>query len=117
MIERLVIMALVWAASVGGAFIYGMGVGGDREVATQAREQRASEHAAEIAANTAAAAIANLKVKNVQITQPIQREVVERPVYRECQHTPGQLRNLNEALAPGAFPAGSGLVPPADPAR
>lgn len=117
MIERLVIMALVWAASVGGAFIYGMRVGGDRELATQAREERASVAAAKVAADTAAIAIANIKVKHVQITQPIQREVLDRPVYRECKHSDEQLRNINEALAPGSVPAGSGLLPAVDPAR
>ena len=74
--------------------------------------------AAEHAASAAADAISKLRIINQTITQEVRREIVERPVYRDCQHSPEQLRRLNAAItaAPGRA-AGGGGVPTADAAE
>lgn len=87
--------------------------------ATAARERDIGQAAADRAASAAAGAIAAIKVQHRTITQEVQREVLERPVYRssDCSHGPEQLQRINAALtgaASAAEPAGRGLVPRAD---
>lgn len=55
-------------------------------------------------------AIAKLKVRNVTIRQEVQREIVEKPVYRECVHDPRVMQLINAALT-GRDPVGTGELP------
>jgi hypothetical protein len=106
---------LLWAASLAGTAWWFYDAGQDKCEAAQARDDRVAAVATEAAASAAAAAIAKVKVVNRTIQQEVQREVSERVVYRDCQHSPGQLQLINAALA-GAKPepAGRGFVPRAD---
>lgn len=48
----------------------------------------------------AAEAISRIKVVNTTITQQATTRVIERPVYRECQHQPDMMNQINTALVP-----------------
>jgi hypothetical protein len=109
---------LAWLASVVAAAWWGIGVGQDREIATQAREEHVAAVATQAAASAAAEAISRIKVQHRTITQEVQREVLERPVYRDCVHSTDQLQRINAALTGAApEPAGRGIVPAADTPR
>lgn len=100
--------------SVVGAGWKGYQIGRDAVIAEQAKVDLAYRTARDAAATAAAEAISKLELKQVNITQRVERETIERPVYRDCQHTPDGLQLLNEALAPGRNGqqgAGSPAVP------
>jgi len=61
----------------------------------------------------AAKAIANIEVKNVKIKQKLEREIHEKPVYRDCVHTPDGLRLINDSLTG----SGDSELPKADRAK
>lgn len=106
----------LWAASVGGAFFYGEGVGQDREIAKQASVNSAIQAAREAMQQTAAEAIAKIKPQNVTIRQETQREIRTNTVYADCKLPAGGLRLANEALTGkrSTQPAGGGQLPRAD---
>lgn len=61
-----------------------------------------------------AEAIAKRDVKHTTITQKVIRETVEKPVYRDCVHDAGSLRDINAALSVSADP---GELPASDASR
>lgn len=111
----LLAVVLAWGVSVAGAAWWAFGAGQDREIATQAREERAADQAARIAADTAAKAISSIEVRNVTITKALEREVQTREVYRDCRSgadavgllnaTPGIAAGRPDAAAGGELPA------------
>lgn len=110
---------IAWAASVGGAFFYGQGIGKDSEIATQSREDKVAVIATEAAASAAAYAISKLEIKHATIRQTLQREVIEKPVFRDCRSGADAARMLNDTIgAPAAASAASGgQLPPPGPTR
>lgn len=112
-------VALACGLAVAGAGLYLEGKkAGKNEVRAQvASNAEIARDAAETAAQIAADAISKIKVQNRTVYQEVQREVLERAVYRDCVHSPEQLQRINAAITgQPAEPAGRGLVPPADPA-
>lgn len=110
------IAAAAWAATVAVASWWFYGAGRDAEIATQAREDRAAREATDAALKVTAEAIGRIKVQHRTVQQEVQREVVERAVYRDCKHSDDGMRNINAALTGRAEPTGSGLVPRVDAA-
>lgn|SRR5574343_279214 len=112
-------LAMAAGIAVAGAGLYleGKKAGKNEiraEVATQ--QQIADDAAAKVAA-VAAEAISKIKVQNRTVYSEVQREITERPVYRDCQHSPDQLRRINSAITgEPAEPAGRGLMPSSDAA-
>lgn len=104
-------------AAVAGAYWQGRSDGRDVCQAAQVREKDIATRAVNAAASAAAAAISNLEVQRVEITQPIIREVREKRVYVDCRHTPDGLRGVNAALTGSAEPAGAGQLPTAAASR
>lgn len=106
-------IVLAVGAMVGGAYYQGRQDGESKIVAQEAREREIAAEAVDAANNTAAQAIASIKVQHRTVTQEVQREVAERVVYRECLHSPDGLRNINAAITGRAQPepAGGGVVP------
>jgi hypothetical protein len=103
---------LAWLASLGGAAWWFYGAGADAEIAAHAREDRAAEKAARIAADTSAKAIAALKVQHTTIEQEVRREIETRVEYRDCRHSDEQLQRINAALTGREpEPAGGGELP------
>ena len=106
-------LAAVLAAGAGG---FRLGV--DHEVASRTREDKHITEAIDKATEVSAKAIAGLKVKNVTITNEVQREIKTNTVYADCKLTPGGLHLANQALAPSSdFSLGGGKLPKADPAQ
>lgn len=112
------LLGICWVASVAAAGWWAYGAGKDAEIASQAREDRYAAVAVQQAASATAAAISKIKVQHRTVRQEVEREIIERPVYRDplCSHSPEQLQRINAAITGRAEPAGSGLVPPADAA-
>lgn len=54
---------------------------------------------AEKAQQAAAREIAKIEIRHTTIRQKVQREITERPVYRNCSHSPDGLRLVNQALS------------------
>lgn len=112
-------VALAGGLAVAGAGLYleGKKAGRNEVIARQATIDQVADAAAAKVADITAKAISGIKVQNRTVYQEVQREVLERPVYRECVHSPDQLQRINAAIAgQPAEPAGRGLVPPADAA-
>ena len=82
-----------------GTFHVGERTGRDGCKAATAREEHIAQVATDAANDAAARAIAGIQVKHTTIRQEVQREIRERPVYRDCRHPDGQLQRLNSALA------------------
>lgn len=111
MIE-IVVGVIAWALTVLGGIVWAYGAGQDSIIARQALEDRAALVIQETAASAAATAMARLQVHHTTITQEVRREIVERPVYRDCRHSADQLRRLNDAIAADPIgPAGGGSLP------
>lgn len=105
------------AAGVAGVYMQGKKAGKNEIIAQVATSQQIADAAAEKVANRAAEAISKIKVQNRTIMNEVQRELQTNVVYRDCQHSPDQLRNLNAAITGQADElAGRGLVPPANAA-
>jgi len=99
-----------------GVYLQGRKDGKNACIAADVRERQIGELAAAKATDAAASAISKIKVQNRTVYSEVQREVMERTVYRDCLHTPEQLRRINSALTGEVEPAGSGILPPSDAA-
>jgi hypothetical protein len=104
------------AAFSAGVYYQGKKAGKNEIRAEVATQQQIADAAAAKVAHQAAEAISKIKVQNRTVYSEVQREITERPVYRDCQHSPEQLQRLNAALtgASAPEPAGRGLVPRTD---
>jgi hypothetical protein len=109
--------ALLWAATIGGAFWYGTGIGRDGEVAKQAAVSKAITDTREEARKGAADAISKIQVRNTRVQGRVETIVRDNPVYRDCRHDADQLRNINEALTGRPGSDGGSGVPGANPAQ
>lgn len=105
--------ALLLVASHFAAYLYGESAGDDHRTAVVAREQRVAEVATAAAASAAATAISHIEVQHVTIRQPLEREVRENTVYRDCRVTPDGMRLLNAAITGAEPAAAAGGVPSA----
>ncbi len=104
---------LLWAGSIAAAGWWAYGAGQNAEIATQAREDRASAVATEAAANAAATAISKIEVRNVTVTKALEREVLTREVFRDCRSGMDAVRLLNStpSVAPAASAPGDSKLP------
>lgn len=90
----------------------------DWKAAADERAERRAEalvaKAREESAIGAAEAIAKLEPKLTTLKERVTREIVEKPVYRECVHSPDGLRDINASLTaqPGNPFADSGVPLP-----
>lgn len=99
-----------------GAYFYGRHDGGEIAEAQRLRDEQVARQVFDQAQAAAAQEIAKIKVRNTTVQQTLEKEIHEKPVYRDCHHSPDGLRSINAALA-GSEPAGGGELPAADPAR
>jgi hypothetical protein len=114
----ILISVLAVIAIAGGCYLKGRGDGKDIERATQLTQQALREETREVMIQAAAEQIAKISIVNKTIYARATREVVEKPVYRDCQHTDDGLRAVNDALANRQTePARDGKLSGADPAR
>jgi len=109
---RLILYGIAVAALI-GAYFYGRYDGRQIEIAAQAKADKSVEESRKAMQQAAAEAIAQITVKHQTIRAEVQREVVEKPVYRDCRADDSILHSLNAAK--GIEPAGSGELPGAPP--
>lgn len=102
-----VVLAVI--ATAGGAYLKGGADARNACEAEAARDERVAQQATASAAAAAASAISSIGVQHVRVTQQLEREVREVPVYRECRATAAGLRDINAALT-GAEPEPAGGV-------
>ena len=111
------VVAAILALS--GAYLQGRSDGRDGCQAAQARDEHVAQVASIAAAASAAEAISKIEVKNATIRQTLEREVIEKPVYRDCRSGPDAVRVFNAGIAasPAASGADPGQLPAADTDR
>jgi len=97
---------LALLASFGGGYAKGRI---DAE-SNQVRDELLIQQAAQAAQSATAELIANIKIKNTTIKQEIQREILEKPVYRDCRHDAVGVQLINSALD-GAKPVNGIKLP------
>lgn len=113
----IVVACALWAASIVGTGYFAYGAGQDDARAKQSEIDSAVQQTREAAQQGAAEAISAIEIKHTTIRQRVEREIREKPVYRDCQHEPAVLRDINEALTGITEPAGSGELPGDRPPR
>jgi len=113
----------VWAllgivVVLGGTHIKAYQMGGDHEVATQAREDAQIAKAVDAANATAAAAIAQIRPRYTTISNKLEKQLETHTLYRDCKLDPVGMQLVNQALAGGAeAPSGGKLPTPDAPAK
>lgn len=88
------------AAVAAGSGLYAWGARGDKCELDGLRIEQAATSARDAAIEAASEAIAGISVKHTTINRKVEREVVERAVYKECRHTPEMLEAIREAMTP-----------------
>lgn len=114
-----VILGVAIVGATGGAYVKGRADGADKVIAQQAREDQVRMETLRLAQLAAAEEIARIQIVNRTIYAKATHEIVEKPVYRDCVHSPDTLGLLNDALtnAGSAKPAGDSSVPRANTSR
>ncbi len=115
---RTALIALIAViASGAGSGYAGWTFSRDYHAAKAVEIQKIIEDTARASREAAAQAISGIEVKNVRITQKLETEIREKPVYRDCVADDGVFALTNEAITgqeprdPGV-PAASGDVGP-----
>jgi hypothetical protein len=99
-----------------GGYLKGRSDGKSVVIAAQAKEESVRLETLQLAQLAAAEEIAKIQVVNRTVYAKATHEVIERPVYRDCVHSPDGLRAVNAALG-GSLTAGEGELPRVDAAR
>ena len=107
-------LILAALAAILGAYFYGRHDGSEIAAAQRLRDEQVARQVFDQAQAAAAGEIAKIKVVNQVNRQVLEREIVEKPVYRECVNTDDGLRAINAALENRPLPAGGGKLPEAD---
>lgn len=102
------ILAFVLALGASHTWAYVKG-GSSKENAILAEQKRQDELVAKVQQSTADA-IAQIKVKHVTVRQELEKQILERPVYRDCVADDRVLELVNEAITGNSAP-GSGQLP------
>jgi hypothetical protein len=99
---------LVALAAAGGAYLQGRHDGRDAQLAEAVRDEAVAAIAADAAASAIAANISRVTVMHQTVRQELEREIVEKPVYRDgnCRTGADSLQRFNAAL-PGSASAAS----------
>lgn len=100
--------ALAVVALTGGAYWAGHTAGTDAQAARQQRDVDLVTKAGDAAASAAAAAINGIEVKHVTVRQQLEREVIDRPVYRDCRSGPDAVSLFNSTIPASAAEPGPG---------
>lgn len=107
---------LAFAAATGAAYFQGRSDGRDKCVAESVRDEQVAQIASAAAADAAASAISRIEVKHATVRQTLEREIVEKPVFRDCRSGMDAVRLFNTTIdsAAAASAAGSGELPTSD---
>jgi hypothetical protein len=109
---------IAFAMATGGAYLQGQSDGQDKCVAEQVRDEQVAQIASMAAAEAAASAISRIEVRHATVRQTLEREIIEKPVFRDCRSGADAVRLFNATLdpAPAASAPGAGELPATDPA-
>ncbi len=110
-------IAAILATALGASYLKGREDGRDSEQAQLAREASLVAVTRAVALRSAAEAIAQIQVTHSTIRQAVEREIVEKPVYRDgCVHSDNVMRLINAAIAGTNVAAADRELPGADAA-
>lgn len=111
----MLIGALSVALLTGGAYIKGRQDGNAIARAEAAEQTETLREVRAAAQRGAAAAIAGIVIQHTTVRAAVEKEIHEKLVYRDCQHSADQLQRINAALT-GREPvaAGGGQLPRLD---
>lgn len=97
-------LVVAWLASLAivgaGAGLYAWNARADKCELDALRIDQAATAARDAAIKAAADAIAGIDIKHTTINRRVEREVIEKPVYKECRHTPEMMETITEAMTP-----------------
>ena len=97
-------LVLAWATSLvlaaSGSALYAWDARADKCELDGLRIDQAATASRDAAIQAAADAIAGIDVKHTTINRTVEREVIEKPVYKECRHTPDTYQAILEAMRP-----------------
>lgn len=111
----LLIGALSVLLLAGGAYVKGRTDGSAIARADQAEVLELARKVRDDAQRGAAEAIAKIEIKQTTIRQQLEREIHEKPVYRDCLHDAGSLQRINAAITGREpEPPGGGQLPRLD---
>ena len=111
-------LAAALAVMIGAAYLKGREDGRDSEQAQVAREASLVAVTRAVALRSAAEAIAQIQVTHSTIRQAVEREIVEKPVYRDgCKHSDRVMQLINAAIAGTNVAAADRELPGADAAH
>lgn len=111
----LLIGALAFLLALSGSYIKGRGDGQRIAKADQAEVLEFARKVRDESQRAAAEAIARIEIKQTTIRQTLEKEIHEKPVYRDCRHSPDGLQSVNAALTGRSpDPAGGGKLPRLD---
>ncbi len=114
----LLIGALSVCILTGGAYFKGRGDGNAIARADQAEALELARKVRDEAQRGAAAAIAQIEIKHTTVRAAVEKEIHEKLVYRDCQHSADQLQRINAALTGREpEPPRGGVVPRLDAIR
>jgi hypothetical protein len=111
-------IAAILATALGAAYLKGREDGRDSAQAHAMRESDLVATTRAIALRSAAEAIAQIQITHSTIRQAVEREIVEKPVYRDgCVHSDRVMQLINAALAGTNVAAADRELPGADAAH
>jgi len=116
-LNELLLVVLVWIASVAGAFWLGMDYQSSQDKAKSGELKQAIEDTRKAANEGAADAISKIVVRNTTIQGKVETIVRDNPVYRDCVNDPSVLHNINEVLTGRTGPVGDRSVSRTDTAQ
>lgn len=97
-------LIVAWMASLAiasaGSGLYAWSARGDKCELDELRIEQAATAARDAAIEASSQAIAGIDIKHTTINRKVEREVIEKPVYRECRHTPEMFDTIKEAMTP-----------------
>ncbi len=108
-----ILLALVigWGASVAGAGWWGIGIGEDRIIATQAKVNKAIDETRAAAQQGAADAIAKIEIKNITVNRKLETLVRENRVFADCRSGPSSVHLYNSSIPGYSEPPGGKQLP------
>ena len=108
-------VSILAVAGTAGGYIYGRIDGTAINEAKHLKANELVEDARDAMILAAGEAIGKIEIRHQTIRQEVEREIVEKPVFRECRNTADSFRLLNDALQNREpEPAGESLLPRVD---
>lgn len=96
---KVIAAIVIFLIVLGGSFGAGYAVRGAKCESDALLIEKASLQAGNKATEASTKAIAKIRQTQTTIKQEVQREISQKPEYRDCLHDDGVVRNINGALS------------------